>query len=748
MLHRTICFSALGYACAIGFLTQWPLAAQVIYSTPYTFTTLAGESARGIADGAGSDGRFWNPAGIVADTTENVYIADIFNGTIRKMTPAGEVMTFAGWAGNRGNTNGTGSAARFYIPAGICRDAAGNLYVAGYGFIRKITPDGVVGSMTSSGNVSSQGIAVDTATNLYVSSNNQIFKISPAGTLSSFAGSSGFSSAGTNDGTSGSARFNGPSGICIDKANNLYVADTGNHTIRKITPGQVVTTVAGLGGKQGASDGTGNSARFRFPMGVAVDEATNIFVADSCNHSIRKVTPAGTVTTLAGSARNWGWQDGTGTNAQFQLPFAVVVHGSNNLYVSDCNNSAIRNVSPDGVVTTIAGRASDYYSRDHAGLLSPFLSPVGIALDSAGNAFVADSLNHVILKVNAAGVASVLAGASGTNGTTDGTNNAARFDTPCGVAVDGSGVVYVADSRNHTIRRITPEGVVSTFAGVAGTNGSANGTNGGARFSSPAGVALDSATNLYVADEGNFVIRKITPEGAVSTFAGQAGVPGSVDGNGTNAAFQNPVSVAVDGTDNIFVADPVDHTVRKITPAGDVTTPAGLAGNSGQADGSGGDARFELPYGVTADAAGNVYIADFGACTIRLLTPAGTVTTLAGSTNGFADATGGEALFQNPSGLAVDGSGILYVADTGNGRLRKGFPPGVLPPTVLSRTRVEGPKFAFDVTGHPLEMVDILSSSNLVQWQPIGVYNLNAGSNHVVTPTMPQPGQYYRARSR
>src|SRR5438034_200826 len=222
-----------------------------------------------------------------------------------------------------------------------------------------------------------------------------------------------------------------------------------------------------------------------------------------------------------------------------------------------------------------------------------------------------------------------LAGNAG-YGSADGTGNAARFFHPSSVAVDRSGNVYVADSSNHTIRKATPAGVVTTLAGLAGYGGSADGTGSTARFFSPYGVAVDSGDNVYVADTANHTIRKVTPAGEVMTLAGLAGSPGGADGTGSAARFTVPYGVAVDGADNVYVGDTANATIRKVTPAGVVTTLAGLAGSFGSVDATGSAARFGFPSGVAADSAGNVYVADKSNHTIRKMTPAGAVTTLAG----------------------------------------------------------------------------------------------------------------------
>jgi fibronectin type 3 domain-containing protein/sugar lactone lactonase YvrE len=294
-----------------------------------------------------------------------------------------------------------------------------------------------------------------------------------------------------------------------------------------------------------------------------------------------------------------------------------------------------------------------------------FNNPSGVAVDAAGNIYVADSFNYLIRKITLAGVVTTLAG-SGTSGFANGTGTAAQFECPVGVALDATGAVYVADSWNHRIRKITPAGVVTTFAG-SGTEGYVNRTGTAARFAYPFDVALDATGAVYVADASNNRIRKITPSGVVTTLAGS--IQGYADGTGTEAQFYYLEGVAVDAAGIVYVADTSNNRIRKITPAGAVTTLAGST--AGYADGTGAVAQFYLPYGVAVDAEGTVYVADTCNNRIRKITPAGVVTTLAGSTRGYADGTGSAAQFYLPYGVAVDAVGTVYVADTGNNRIRK-----------------------------------------------------------------------------
>jgi sugar lactone lactonase YvrE len=681
-----------------GALILVAIGASSAGAQPLTFATFAGPAGgSGSADGLGSAARFFDPGGVAVDRIGNIYVADTDNSTIRKITPAGMVTTLAGLAGMRGSSDGTGSAARFDGPGGLALDGGGNVYVADSNnhTIRKITPAGLVTTLAGSAGLAGSadgagsaalfhqpnGAATDRDGNLYVadSGNSTIRKITPAGLVTTLAGSAGV--VGTEDGAGSAARFFAPWSVATDGAGNIYVADRVCATIRKITPAGVVTTLAGLALVHGSADGIGNAARFYGPSGVATDGGGNIYVTDRGNDTIRRVDATGAVTTLAGSAGHFEAADGIGSAARFSGPGGLATDSGGNVYVADTYNNAIRKISPAAMVTTLAGSASLPGSADGADVAARFDTPNGVATDLAGNVYVADDNNQTIRKITSAGVVSTLAGLAPFFGNTDGTGSSALFYHPAGVAADSSGNVYVADRYNSAIRKITRGGVVTTLAGSAGFFGSFDGTGSAARFSGPAGVAIDRGGNVYVADYGNDAIRKVTPAGLVTTLAGLPGVPGSpgvsgsADGAGSAARFNHPIGVATDNGDHLYVADYDNHTIRAITMSnGVVTTLAGSPGVAGSADGTGNAARFSHPAGVATDVDGNVYVADQDNHTIRKITPAGMVTTLAGSAGlpGSDDGTGSAASFRSPTGVATDNGGNLYVADSGNNKIRVG----------------------------------------------------------------------------
>jgi sugar lactone lactonase YvrE len=321
-----------------------------------------------------------------------------------------------------------------------------------------------------------------------------------------------------------------------------------------------VTTFAGSG-FMGSADGRGTTASFANLMGLAVDANGNVYVADSHNNLIRKITPGGIVTTLAGSGAV-GSADGKGTAASFFNPVGVAVDKNGNIYVADTHNSLVRKVTPDGVVTTIAGKRTDSSMKATDALSVKFDNPAGIAVDTNGNVYVADWMNEVIRKISPEGKVTNLAGSLGNPGSNDGVGSSASFYLPWGVALDSAANIYICDSYNNMIRKISPEGVVTTLAGKK-AKGSADGIGTAASFLHPSGIAVDKQGNVYVADMGNHKIRKISPAGLVTTFAGN-GMRGSANGRDTAASFYKPYGLAVDKNGIMYVADYQNNLVRKI----------------------------------------------------------------------------------------------------------------------------------------------------------------------------------------
>ncbi|MGZ3999470.1 MAG: NHL domain-containing protein, partial [Mucilaginibacter sp.] len=743
-------------------------------SNPYArVTTIAGVAGiKGSTNGAAGSATFNQPYGIAIDPSGNIYVAEQVGNLIRKITPAGVVSTFAG-SGSATTANGTGIAASFDFPSGLTIDSAGNFFVSDQAtsMIRKITPQAIVSTYAGGGSPPYQngqgylagfngplGIASDKTGDLYVadSYNALIRKIAPGANVSTFAGVAG--NQGTTDGSGTAARFTQPAGIATDASGNVYVSDA--NRIRKITPGGLVSTLAGSG-TFASVNGAGIAASFGSPTGLVLDPLGNVYVTDQAFNCIRKVTPDGVVTTIAGSSTTFGSADGIGTLATLNFPAGLTIDSSGNLYLVDEGNELIRKITTtgyaidkplppglyfDGSTGTISGTptaaspAANYtitaynisgvstaiiniqvgaplfpapvisytgsqsytvntaisplsptntggavpamvYSQvttqagsgaagavNATGPAASFKSPYGTATDGAGNIYVADAGNNLIRKISSGGVVTTFAG-SGAYGSANGTATAASFSSPRGVSVDGAGNVYVADQGSNKIRMITPAGVVSTLAG-SGTAGSTNATGAAASFNSPFGVTVDNTGKVYVADYGNNLVREIAPGGVVTTLAG-SGATGAVNATGTSASFHGPRNVTTDGAGNVYVADQGNNLIRKISPGGVVTTFAG-SGAAGHANGTGTAASFSAPSGVACDPSGNIYVSDAGSNQIRLITPGGVVTTLAGSgAAGAVNATGTAASFNSPYGPSVDGAGNLYVAELNNQQIRK-----------------------------------------------------------------------------
>jgi streptogramin lyase len=583
-------------------------------------------------------------------------------------------------------TTGPGTAASFRGPSGVAVDGAGNVYVADQfnNMIRKISPSGAVrtlagtgayGSVNGSGATASfsepTGVALDVKGNLYVADfgNNLIRKIDTSGSVSTLAGSG---TPASTDGQGVGASFDAPAGVAVDAAGNVYVADEYNNQIRKISPTGFVSTLAG-NGNTGSSNGAGTAASFYYPTGVAVDVAGNVYVADWNNNMVRMIDPLGVVTTLAGNGIA-GYPNGPVPGANLDYPYGIAIDATGNLYVGSEGLNLIEKISPSGVVVTLAGKEGDIGDANGTVSEASFFSPLGVAVDAAENVYVADYGNNLIRKISPSGDVSTLAG-SGAYGSTNSTATAS-FNSPNGVAVDDIGDIYVADYFNNVIRAISPSGVVGTMAGT-GSVGAANGIDLLATFNYPYGVAVDGSGNIYVADVHNNMIRKITSFGEVGTLAG-SGKEGHANGTGTAASFFSPQGVAVDAAGNVYVADQGNNLIRKITSSGAVTTLAG-SGASGSVNGMGTAASFFGPTGLAVDAAGNVYVADQLNNMIRKINSSGVVSTLAGSgTSGSSDGTGTGASFYQPSGVCVDASGNIYVADQFNNVIRKIIPSGLV----------------------------------------------------------------------
>ncbi|MEY8689785.1 MAG: SMP-30/gluconolactonase/LRE family protein [Leptothrix sp. (in: b-proteobacteria)] len=462
------------------------------------------------------------------------------------------------------------------------------------------------------------------------------------------------------DGLGNSAQFVSPAGMAQDAAGNIYVADTDFHTIRKITPNGQVSTLAGTGGQPGSADGTGADARFNAPFGLAIDKAGNLIVADTNNHAIRRVRfnkdGSADVSLLAGQPGTLGSVDGQAGAARFNQPMGIALDpSSGDILVADTGSHTIRRIDANGNVSTVAGKA-DKPGMDAKSVpvtTALFREPQALAVDTAGAIYVADTGNHLIRKIDRS-VVTVLAGDPGNQGDKNGNCAAARFNSPQGLVVTGSGEIFVADTGNATIRRIglSPAACeVTTVAGIAGKPGVQDSTDPKkVQFDQPLGIVLTAAGDLVVSDYLGGTIRRVNKaNGTASALAGKAEQFGSVDDvDGTKARFNFPAGLAIAPDGSIYTADSNNNTIRRILPTGQVVTLVDP------------DKGLDYPTSVAVASNGQLYVSDTGNNMIRRVSLAdGTVTTLAEG-------------FSSPQGLALSkDEQYLYVADTENNRIRR-----------------------------------------------------------------------------
>lgn len=676
---------------------------------PYAYvSTIAGADVPGAVNGTGTTASFNQPQGIAIDNAGNIYVADNGNNLIRKITPDGIVTTFAG-SGAVGGANGIGTAASFNSPSALAIDAAGNVYVAdaGNNQIRKITPQGTVSVFAGSGikgyangtGIAAQfdnpyGITIDAGGNLYIgdTGNHRIRKITPSAVVSTIAGNGNEQ---VVDGVGGAASIGYPGPLAIDKDGNIYFSN-GFMVIKKLSAALKVTTFAGTG-SYGSANGQGSSASFNSINNITVDRLGNLYVADGGNNLIRKITPGGLVSTLAGTGNN-GEGNGIALNANFRGPFGIAYDPDGFLYVSDLLNSHIRKITLTGYIIdkplppglnfdaatgTISGvpavewPATDYYitAYNNGGESiakvnikvvpnsTPVLIEPAITYTTPNVYKPGKTINPLSPNNNAGAVAS-----NGTGLLMRQTITPANFGLSRCLATDKSGNIYCANTDNQIVK-ILPGGKATILAGAYQGFGNQDGTAQQATFYHPFGIAVDPSGNVYVADWGTNLIRKITPAGNVTTLAGTPGANESKDGKGANASFVGVEAITADNNGNLYIAD--GCMIRKITPAGVVTTLAGTQ-QPGRADGTGAAARFYSPQGLAVDQAGNVYVADTQNQIIRKITPGGVVTTIAG--NGDLSKNDGDAKsagFSYPQHIAVDKAGNIYVTDQGNSEVRR-----------------------------------------------------------------------------
>jgi len=618
------------FSAAILTLVIWCCA----FGQTYTINTFAGGGLP--VNIPGTSASLYGPGSVVADAAGNLFIADMDINVIFRLDARTGVLTRFAGTGTPGfsGDNGQATSAQLNVPGGLALDAAGNLYIAdsgnervrkvANGVITTIAGNGVQGYFGDGGSATSAelngpfGVAVDSVGNLFITDFSRIRKVTN-GVITTVAGNGTRGYSG-DDGPATSAQLYEPTGVAVDFAGNLYIADDGNERVRKVANG-VITTVAGNGTRGYSGDNGPATSAELWPSAVAVDAAGNLYIADGGNERVRKVAN-GVITTVAGNGTpGYAGDNGPATSAQLYNPSGVALDSAGNLYIADLRHQRVRMVS-NGAITTVAGNGTQGYSGDNGPAVSAQLDgPSHVAVDATGNLYITDSYDNLIRKV-ANGVITTVAGGGNLLGdNVPATSGALNY--PEGVAVDSVGNLFIADTDNSRIRKVS-NGVITTVAGngTPGYSGD-NGPASSAQVAAPFGVAVDAVGNLYVADTYNSRIRKIS-NGVITTVAGNGSYGFSGDnGPATSAQLYYPGGVAVDAAGNLYIADALSERIRKVAN-GVITTVAGngAAGFSGD-NGPATSAELSGPAGVAVDATGNLYIADAGNERIRVLTPSG-----------------------------------------------------------------------------------------------------------------------------
>src|SRR5258708_14386715 len=576
----------------------------------------------------------WN---VTAAPSGDVYVADTFGHRVLKVTPSGAVSVFAGTAvAGKGGVPGTAKTAQLYQPHDIAIDANGNVFILDSG-------------------------------------NFRVLKVTPDGAVANYAGV-GFPAFTGDDGPATQAAINLAYGITVDSKGNLFIADSLNQVIRAVTTDGNIQTIAGVRNRFGCTgDPFPLATAFACPSGLAVDAADEFYTADAQNSLARVIaqplTPSAKLTTIAGTCvPGYSGDGGQARNAQLNLRRSVAIDGQGNVLIADSGNSRVRIINKQGTIATIAG--SDHASGDNGPATAARLfAPSGMAIDSAGNMFVADTNNNLIRRVAADGTISTFI---------------SSLNSPNGIAVDNSGALYVADTNSHVIRKIA-NGIATVVAGTPRQSGNRGdeGMATDAQLETPNAVAFDRSGNMYIADSGNNRIRKITRDGRIHNFAGepQQGLPGS-DGDGGPAIAAHlhyPRALAVDAGGNLYIADFLNDRVRMVSAVtGNITPVAGTGVRGGAGDGGQAtQAQLALPSGLAFDNLGNLYIADSLNNRVRIVAAGGVLRSIAGGSGAGDSGDGGPgigALLSYPRDLIVDSKGIVYFSDQDNNRVRKLVP--------------------------------------------------------------------------
>ncbi len=673
-------------------------------SAPGDISTVAGG---GVGDGDPAiSARLYAPYDVFVDGSGNIYIAEEHNHWIRKVDTSGIISIVAG-DGTDGfsGDGGPATSASLDVPEGVFVDGSGNIYIVDTGNhrIRKVDTSGIIttvagngfhgfsgdeGPATSASLTWPEGVFVDASGNIYIAdtSNQRVRKVDTSGIISTVAGDGtrGFSGDG---GPATSASLNGPSGVFVDGSGSIYIADEYNDRIRKVDTSGIITTVAGNGTRAFSGDGgPATSASLDGPSGVFVDGLGNIYIADEHNHRIRKVDTSDIISTVAGDGtRGFSGDGGPATSARLSSPLAVFMDGLGNIYIADGGNHRIRKVDTSGIISTVPRDGIAGFSGDGGPATdASFFTPRGVFVDGSGNIYIADMNNGRIRKVDTSGIISTVAG-NGTFGFSGdgGPATDASLNFPSDVSVDGSGLIYIVDRYNHRIRKVDTSGIISTVAGSGATGFDAGGFSGDggpatdASLFNPLGVSVDGSGVIYIADTNNHRIRKVDASGIISTVAGNGELGFSGDGGpATSGSLFNPLGVSVDGSGVIYIADANNYRIRKVDTSGVISTVAGN-GSGGGFSGDGGpatDASLYRPYDVFVDGSGVIYIVDWLNHRIRKVDTSGIISTVAGDGSRGFSGDGGPATsarLSSPQSVFVDGSGNIYIGDQGNHRIRK-----------------------------------------------------------------------------
>ncbi len=627
-------------------------------------TTVAGTGIPGFSGdrGPAAGAQLRTPSGIALDPAGNLYIYDSGNYVIRKVDTNGIISTFAGTPGKPGSVGdggpATGALLSLSISGNIAVDSSGNVYFSDYfnSSVRKVdanthiisTYAGMTGKSGSGGEggpataanlKNPSGLAFDSSGNLYISDiTNSVIRMVSAtsGKISTIAGVSGQFGNSGDGGPAGSALLHYPSGLAVDAAGNLFIADSTNFEIRKVTPGpnRIISTVAGNGTFGYSGDGgSATAAQLSYPGNVAVDSAGTLYIADTSNSRIRAVR-AGTIAEFAGADHAQG-DGGKAAAALLYFPEGIAWDAKGNLFIADNENNKVRKVTPDGNISTIAGTGSFVVSGDGGAAISAGVKqPSAIAVDSSGNVYIA-TINQVRMVDGNGNISTVVN--DGGNGGFSGDGQAAttaQLNSPTGLAIDSADNLFIADTYNHRIRKVSG-GIISTVAGsgpVYPSNGSFGGDGGpatAANLSYPYGVAVDGAGNLLIADTLNERLRRVDAKsGVISTIAG-SGTPAGFSGDlgpATAARLHSPIAVSPDGAGNIYFTDAANEVIRVVDGFGIISTIAGnrIVGFSGDG-GPAIAAELDFPWGITSDPSGNVWFVDSNNTRVRKLTPSGPV---------------------------------------------------------------------------------------------------------------------------